>query len=135
MSWRVVEEECTQIDLWIATPSEGTAGHVAMMQALGDYVDREGLCVTATRTFFRYTNGTELGLKIGIRNYPRFPTEWSELINHAELIGFELAEVGGQQTFMIEDGSSVYWFTRNPEHHKEHHDWETPIAGGGYDVS
>lgn len=135
MNWKVVEDSCQQIDLWIATPSEATVGHTMMMQALGDYVDQEGFCVTATRTFFRYTGGTELGLKIGIRNYPRFPLEWDELIGHAERIGFKIAEAGGQDTFMIEDGSAVYWFTRNPEHLSEDHDWKNPVQGVLDDVS
>lgn len=121
--WRMVEDGCTQIDLWIATPKEGTEEHVAMMVALGEYVDNVGLCVTATRTFFRYTGGTELGMRIGIRNYPRFPSEWPDLIGHAVELGKTMAKVGDQQTFMIEDGETVFWFTRNPEHHQEPHEW------------
>ena len=121
--WKCVEDKCIQVDLWIATPKEGTPEHVAMMKILGDYVDNAGLCVTATRTFFRYTGGTELGLKIGLRNYPRFPVDWQRLISHAETIGRLMAEAGDQGSYMIEDGSTVYWFTRRTTDHGEEHQW------------
>ena len=34
----------------------------------------EGLCVTIEPTHFIYTGGEETGFKIGLINYPRFPT-------------------------------------------------------------
>lgn len=111
--WEMHEEETIQVEIWIATPPEGSSAHVEMMQALGDYVDRIGLCVTATRGYFRYTGGTEPGLSIGLRNYPRFPSDWEELIGHAEKIGFAMAEAGDQGSFMVVDhDGSTYWFTR-----------------------
>lgn len=42
---------------------------------LQSYVDKVGLCVTLTPTEFIYSNGNELGVIIGLINYPRFPQD------------------------------------------------------------
>lgn len=43
------------------------------------YVDSIGLCVTVTPTKYIYTNGHEPGAIIGLIQYPRFPTEESQI--------------------------------------------------------
>ncbi len=54
------------------------------------YVNRVSWCVTVTETEFIYKDGREPGAIIGIIQYPRFPTDESELkrktIDIAELL-------------------------------------------------
>lgn len=121
--WKCVEDSSYEVKVFMATPKEGSFEHIGMMQAIGEHIDSIGQCITLTRTWFRYKGGTEPGIEIGIRNYPRFPWEDTDLMRFAENLGRIAAEAGGQKTFMIQDADSVYWFTRNPEHHKEGHDW------------
>jgi hypothetical protein len=56
------------------------------------YVDKVGLCVTVTPTNFVYKNGREPGVIVGLINYPRFPSEPSEIIDHAIALGDILKE-------------------------------------------
>jgi len=47
------------------------------------YVDEVGLCVTLEPTWFVYTGGSEPGVKVGLINYPRFPSSRGEILGHA----------------------------------------------------
>ena len=53
------------------------------------YVNKIGLCVTVTPTYFFYTNGKEKGAMIGFINYPRFPSTNSKIKKQA----LELANI------------------------------------------
>ena len=53
------------------------------IEAIQEYVDAVGLCVSATDTEFRYTNGCEPGIAVGLINYPRFPCDPDRLSEHA----------------------------------------------------
>ncbi|HEY7823728.1 MAG TPA: hypothetical protein VIG24_12880 [Acidimicrobiia bacterium] len=85
-----------------------------MIREVEKYCDAVGLCVSITSTRFVYTGGWEMGFRVGLRNYPRFPCEDSSvLLVHAEKIGKAMAEVGDQGSFMIEEhGGTTYWLTR-----------------------
>lgn len=54
-----------------------------------EYVDEIGLCVTIEPVEYVYTEGKERGCRIGLINYPRFPTCEESLRERA----FELAEL------------------------------------------
>ena len=110
--WKVKEATSINVDLWIATPTD-LKKIVAMLDVIQSYVDDVGLCVSVTSTDYRYTNGLEPGFRIGFRNYPRFPSTPLDLLEHAEKLGFLLAEAGDQGSFMVDEvGSCTYWFTR-----------------------
>lgn len=112
-TWAHREEVTGAVDLWIAYPPVDMLKKSGMEKALQAYVDKVGLCVTLTETHFFYTGGREPGWKVGLRNYPRFPSENQALLEHAEKIGNLLADAGDQGSFMIEEhGGCTYWFTR-----------------------
>jgi hypothetical protein len=54
-----------------------------------EYVDKKGLCVTVTPTYFMYTDGNEPGAIVGLINYPRFPSS-PEIIKETAI---ELASI------------------------------------------
>jgi hypothetical protein len=65
------------------------------------YVDREGLCVSVTRTRFIYTNGSEPGLIVGLINYPRFPSRPEFIREQALEIGEHLRALMRQQRVSV----------------------------------
>jgi len=48
-----------------------------------DYVSKEKMCVTLTKTRFIYVNGAENGVIVGLINYPRFPKAKKHLESQA----------------------------------------------------
>lgn len=62
-----------------------------------EYVNNVGLCVTITPTKYIYTDGNELGVRIGLINYPRFPSTQEELENKALELGERLMKALGQK--------------------------------------
>lgn len=100
-------EDSITIDIWIA------GSQIELERAAGEIVDEVGLCVTFTKTWFRYTDGGEFGLRIGLRNYPRFPTTLPALRAVAQRIGLACAIAADQGSFMVEEvGSQTYWYSR-----------------------
>jgi hypothetical protein len=73
-----------------------------------------GLCVTIDPTAFIYTGGEESGMRIGLVNYPRFPTA-NEIV-HA--IAVELAEAlvveCCQKTALVVSGLRAEWVHVTP---------------------
>jgi hypothetical protein len=100
-------EDSISIDIWIA------GDQVDIADAVGKVVDEVGLCVTLTPTVFRYTNGAESGVRIGLRNYPRFPARRGYLLALAERIGLACAIAADQGSFMVEEvGEKTLWYSR-----------------------
>ena len=61
---------------------------IAGPQVIAEQVCRKycldiGLCVTIDPTKFIYTGGEELGVVIGLLNYPRFPSESKDIMSKA----------------------------------------------------
>jgi hypothetical protein len=78
-----------------------------------DYVDKIGLCVSLTATEFIYSNGLELGVIIGLINYPRFPSDadtiYKRALHLAEYLRVSFGQlrvsvVCGTETVMLGDG-------------------------------
>lgn len=77
-------------DIWIGTIEgyDGPSHSIDEIETIcQDYVNDVGLCVTVTPTSFVYTNGRENGARVGLINYPRFPSTPEAIKFHA----FELA--------------------------------------------
>jgi hypothetical protein len=81
------------------------------------YVNEVGLCVTVKPTHFFYVRGNEPGVEVGIINYPRYPKEPEEILNHALAIARRLkAEfkqervtiVTTDKTYMLEPGDELH---------------------------
>lgn len=47
------------------------------------HCDRVGLCVTVEKLVFAYTGGAEAGVRIGLINYPRFPSTPAAILDRA----------------------------------------------------
>jgi len=79
---------------------------------------REGLCVTIEPTQFIYTGGEEAGYRVGLLNYPRFPTTSEALQARAEFIALGLLDATSQHSALMVTPDVTYWFTKratNPE--------------------
>ena len=66
-----------------------------------EYVNEVGLCVTFTKTEYIYTEGNEVGLIIGLINYPRFPSDYETIYNHAMELGKRLKKQLNQHRVSI----------------------------------
>lgn len=110
MNWHTQKEEISiSVDLWIGVDEWSTAA----TKTVEEYVNRAGLCVTMSWTSYIYTDGTTFGVRVGFRNYPRFPSDLSAILEHAKALGFLLAEACNQDSFMIEHvGGRTRWFSR-----------------------
>lgn len=70
---------------------------------------QRGLCVTVEPTTYIYTGGEELGVRVGLINYPRFPKDSVEIARVAlELAGL-LRERLCQHSFTIVGEEVSIW--------------------------
>lgn len=70
------------------------------------------VCVTVTATAFIYRGGEEAGFVVGLRNYPRFPTDAYTLRAMAADMGDRLRAELGQDSWMSVDASGqTTWST------------------------
>ncbi len=75
------------------------------------FCDKVGLCVTVTETTYVYTNGRELGVRVGLINYPRFPKESEEIEKQAYQLA-SLLRIGlRQDSFTIETPKETTWYS------------------------
>lgn len=83
-------------------------------QLLRKFCKERPCCVTVTKTTYIYRGGEESGLVVGLRNYPRFPSERQSLLRTATDIGEMLLDALGQDSFMVTDhsGQTVWTTTR-----------------------
>ncbi len=72
---------------------------------------REGLCVTIEPTTFIYTGGEEAGYVVGLLNYPRFPSEPSELDARACALAEKLLTGTHQHSALVVTPMVTYWTT------------------------
>lgn len=94
------------ITLYLSGPIE------VAKQALRSECMRQGLCITIEPTTFIYTGGEETGYRVGLLNYPRFPSEPFDLEARATFIALMLLEATHQHSALIVTPSLTYWFTK-----------------------
>lgn len=94
------------ITLYLSGPIE------VAKQALRAECLREGLCVTIEPTTFIYTGGEEAGYRVGLLNYPRFPTTPQALQERAQHIALLLLEATAQHSALMVTLESTHWFTK-----------------------
>src|SRR4051812_29043136 len=75
------------------------------------FCDEEGLCVTVTQTAYVYTGGEETGVIVGLINYPRFPSEPSDILTTAKLLALELMHKLEQESVSVQTPDETYWFS------------------------
>lgn len=103
---RVADEPAYSVNVYIGGDWEQAR------EALQDYVDDVGLCVTVTPTEFVYTGGCEPGIVVGLVNYPRFPSNPTAIWHHAEAIAHRLLDDLHQDTALIQSVTLARWLTR-----------------------
>lgn len=74
-----------------------------------------GLCVTIEPVDFIYTGGEESGFRVGLINYPRFPTTEEALHDRAYLLADDLLQRLCQHSYSIVGPRETEWFSRRPE--------------------
>lgn len=73
-----------------------------------------GLCVTVEPTTFIYTGGEEIGFRVGIVNYPRFPSTGEELHALAVELGQALVTECCQKTALAVSTLRSEWIRVEP---------------------
>lgn len=91
----------------------------------GDYADarnslrrqcyHDGLCVTIERIDYCYTAGLERGVRVGLRQYPRFPKSSESIRERAKVVALTLMDDLYQHSALICDGVTHEWLTRRPQ--------------------
>ena len=88
------------------------AGDAALAkQAIQNFVDRDGLCVTLSAQTFIYTGGCEEGIRVGLINYPRFPSEPEAIVLKAQKLATHLRVWLGQQSYSIVTPENTLWYS------------------------
>ncbi|NTJ67586.1 hypothetical protein G6M50_06380 [Agrobacterium rhizogenes] len=86
----------------------------------------KGLCVTLTAQTFVYTGGREEGFKIGLINYPRFPSSLDELVAKAKWLADCLVIDLGQHSYSIVTPVETIWRSRRTEEAKAEGELHSP---------
>lgn len=71
-----------------------------------------GLCVTVEPVTYIYTGGEEVGVRVGLISYPRFPSTEAEIAERALALATALLEGLHQHSYSIVGPSETTWFTR-----------------------
>lgn len=91
------------------------AGDLAQAkQVCGEYCYEVGLCVTVEPVEFIYTGGKESGVRVGLINYPRFPTTEEALREKASVLASFLMRRLSQHSYSIVGPRETEWFSRRP---------------------
>lgn len=92
------------------------AGDIAQAkQVCREYCYDVGLCVTIEPVDYIYTGGEESGFRIGLINYPRFPTDERDLKEKAGDLVLLLMRRLCQHSWTIVGPRETDWFSRRPE--------------------
>lgn len=91
------------------------AGDIAQAkQVCREYCFKIGLCVTVEPTTYIYTDGEEEGFRIGLINYPRFPSSATVLSAAAKGLANLLMERLCQHSYSIVGPNKSEWTSRRP---------------------
>ena len=96
-------EKTFTADIYIGTKQgyEGQENTLSPFLWLQDFCDDVGFAVTIEKLDFIYTDGSEKGYRIGLINYPRFPSKPEEIKENAIHITKELMKLTGQERASI----------------------------------
>ncbi len=92
------------------------AGDLAIIkQVCREYYLRVGLCVTIQEQLFIYASGEESGVRVGLLNYPRFPSPPDELLAMALDLADLLLERTCQLSVLLEAPDRTEWRNRRAD--------------------
>lgn len=83
-------------------------------QICQSFCDAVGLCVTVTSTAYVYTDGEQMGVIVGLINYPRFPAEPADILAKAQRLADDLMRGLLQQSYSIQTPTETLWYSRRP---------------------
>ena len=84
-------------------------------QVCREYCLVVGLCVTIELVDYIYTGGEETGFRIGLINYPRFPTNSLELYETTKNLAENLLERLCQHSYTIVGPDNTEWVSIRPQ--------------------
>ena len=84
--------------------------HIAQ-KILQKYCNEVGYCVTLNTVEYIYKDGSEHGLRVGLINYPRFPSDPIALTNKAIEIAELLRKGLKQESFSVETPVETIWYS------------------------
>lgn len=91
------------------------AGDLAQAkQVCREYCFAVGLCVTVEPVAYVYTGGEEAGVRVGLINYPRFPSSEEAIAAHAVTLAADLMVRLCQHSYCIVGPRETTWFSRRP---------------------
>lgn len=105
---RLIQAPTSRVEVFIA-------GELSQARAALREFCEEGLCVTVEPTTFVYTRGAEEGVRVGLVNYPRFPTTTKKLENTAVRLAQFLLERLFQDSALVVGPVETTWLTRRKE--------------------
>lgn len=92
------------------------AGDLATAEGVcREYCHRVGLCVTVCPTKFFYVGGQENGVRVGLADYPRFPSSREQLKQHARSLAVELIEKCCQHSALVVGDDETQWMSLRDE--------------------
>lgn len=80
-------------------------------QVCRDFCYSVGLCVTVEATTYIYTGGEEAGVRVGLINYPRFPSEPAAIREKAFDLANLLREALCQHSWSVVTPEETFWDT------------------------
>jgi hypothetical protein len=101
---RIERAPSYQFDIYMAGDIE------AAKRVCRVYCDEVGFCVNISPTVYVYAGGEESGFKVGLINYPRFPTDHqATLWRHAFHLADQLRVALGQTSYSIVGPETTVW--------------------------
>lgn len=92
------------------------AGDLAQAKQLcREFAFAVGLCVTVEPVSFIYTGGEETGVRVGLINYPRFPSTTEALGATARTLADKLMVGLCQHSYSIVGPNETEWISRRPQ--------------------
>ena len=83
-------------------------------QVCREFCFEVGLCVTVEPVAFIYTGGEETGVRIGLINHPRYPSNFQEIHEKACALADRLMQKLCQHSYSIVGPEKTEWFSRRP---------------------
>jgi hypothetical protein len=90
------------------------AGDLAQTKQVCREFCMKGLCVTVEPITYIYTGGQEDGVRVGIINYPRFPSDAESLRKTAHDLAVMLLDRLCQHSYSLVGPDITEWFSRRP---------------------